>query len=543
MYKLLIVDNEHIVVDSLLHYFENHASDRLETAGAYSAREAMEVMEREKIDILLTDIRMPGMDGLQLQKEVSRHWPWCRTLFLTGFNEFEYIQEAMRGGGDDYLLKTEGNEAVLRAVFRVADALDHQIEVDELIQKVQRQYEEALPLLNHKLLCNLVEGRISVPEDLNDRFRQQKIHLSAEKIWPILVRLDASDELAGWDQDLLRLSIAAIAKEYLGASTGLEQIQMTSESLVWLATFGDGWNEHRKQVYLQGVIEAVQQQCAAKLGVHLSACMARETVSWNDLPECAERLKHRLNRSLRWDSDGQILLNRLIIDAAVREVDDAVGGNLRRRLDEIDRMAAYLEGGNRFAFEQGMNEILSAVEQANERNRTNVQIEAFHAISALLVRQINRWQLHDAVSHSFSLSDLSFSGNWERTADQLCRLADAVFDVKGTAVSDAENGLIKRINWAVKSNLGGDLSLNRLGDLEGVSASYLAKVYKSITGESLKGYISRMRLEKAQDLLRAGRLRNREVGLAIGFGTEQSFNRFFKTMCKMTPQEYKKSLE
>ena len=73
MYKLLIVDNEHIVVDSLLHYFENHASDRLETAGAYSAREAMEVMEREKIDILLTDIRMPGMDGLQLQKEVSRH--------------------------------------------------------------------------------------------------------------------------------------------------------------------------------------------------------------------------------------------------------------------------------------------------------------------------------------------------------------------------------------------------------------------------------------------------------------------------------------
>lgn len=543
MYKLLIVDNEHIVVDSLLHYFENHASDRLETVGAYSAREAMEVMEREKVDILLTDIRMPGMDGLQLQKQVSRHWPWCRTLFLTGFNEFEYIQEAMRGGGDDYLLKTEGNEAVLRAVFRVADALDHQIEVDELIQKVQRQYEEALPLLNHKLLCNLVEGRISVPEDLRDRFQQQKILLSAEKIWPILVRLDASDELAGWDQDLLWFSIAAIAKEYLGASTGLEQIQMASESLVWLATFGDGWSEHRKQVYLQGVIEAVQQQCAAKLGVHLSACMARETVTWNGLPECVERLKHRLNRSLRWDSDGQILLNRLIIDAAVQKVDDIVGGNLRRRLDEIDQMAAYLEGGNRFAFEQGMNEILGAVEQADERVRTNVQTEAFHAISALLVRQINRWQLHDAVSHSFSLSDLRYNGNWERTADQLCRLADAVFAAKGTAVSDAENDLIKRINWAVKSNLGGDLSLIHLGDLEGVSASYLAKVYKGITGESLKGYISRMRLEKAQDLLRAGRLRNREVGLAIGFGTEQSFNRFFKTMCKMTPQEYRKSLE
>ena len=75
MYKLLVVDNERIVVDSLLHDFEKNAADQLEAAGAYSAREAMRIMEGEKVDILLTDIRMPGMDGLQLQKEVSRHWP------------------------------------------------------------------------------------------------------------------------------------------------------------------------------------------------------------------------------------------------------------------------------------------------------------------------------------------------------------------------------------------------------------------------------------------------------------------------------------
>ena len=543
MYKLLVVDNEHIVVDSLLHYFEKNASNQLETVGAYSAREAMQIMEQEKIDILLTDIRMPGMDGLQLQKAVSQHWPWCRTLFLTGFNEFEYIQEALRGGSDDYLLKTEGNEAVLRAVLRVVETLDHQIEVDKLIKKVQKQYEDALPLLNHKLLLGLVEGQIPVPENLADRFHQQRIPLNAEKAWPILVRFDVMSELANWNHDLLRLSIAAIAKEYLGKNAGLEQIQLSSDSLVWLAAFGEGWSDHRKQVYLQGVVEAVQQQCAVKLGVHLSACMSREAVLWHEMPERTDSLKQLLNRSMRRDRDGQILLNRLMIDTADPQAGEYISGDVRRRLDGIEQMDAYLEGSNRFAFEQEMNEILSAVDHVGENVRVEVQLETFYAIAALLVRQMNRWQLWDAISQNFDLNALAFNGNWAQTADRLCQLADAVFEAKGSAASDAENDLVKRINWAVRSNLGGDLSLNRLGDIEGISASYLAKVYKNITGESLKAYISRMRLEKAQELLKAGRLRNREVGLAVGFGTEQSFHRFFKTMCGMTPQEYRKSSE
>ena len=166
MYRLLIVDNEHIVVDSLLCYFEKQQPDRLEVIGAYSAREALEIMEYAKVDILLTDIRMPVIDGLQLQKEVSQRWPWCRTIFLSGFSEFEYVQEALRGHAVDYLLKTEGNEAVMAVVLRTMEALDNQLRTDELIHRAQVQYEKALPLLNHKLLLSLANGQMKVPENL-----------------------------------------------------------------------------------------------------------------------------------------------------------------------------------------------------------------------------------------------------------------------------------------------------------------------------------------------------------------------------------------
>jgi two-component system response regulator YesN len=72
---------------------------RLDIYRAYSAIEGLEWLNRTKIDIVLTDIRMPGMSGLELHERVVRQWPRCRVIFLTGFTQFNYIQTAMRGGG------------------------------------------------------------------------------------------------------------------------------------------------------------------------------------------------------------------------------------------------------------------------------------------------------------------------------------------------------------------------------------------------------------------------------------------------------------
>lgn len=243
MYCLLIVDNERIVVDSLLHFFNRRVGDQLEMRGAYSANEALEVMEREKVDILLTDIRMPGMDGLQLQKEATARWPWCITIFLTGFNDFSYVQEAMRSGGMDYLLKTEGNEAILSSVLRATMALDDQLKTDELISQAEAHYKMALSLLNHKLLLELLTGWITVPDDLAIRFKEQHISLNPKRVWPIYIRFDDNIENVAYKQDMILPSIAAIIKTHLGESGAIEQVQLSRDTLVWLTSVGENWRK------------------------------------------------------------------------------------------------------------------------------------------------------------------------------------------------------------------------------------------------------------------------------------------------------------
>lgn len=160
MIRLLIVDNERWIVRNLLDLFGHWDKLELEVYGAYSAAEALEQLGKMKFDIVLSDIRMPGMDGLELQQEIRRHWPWCKIIFLSGYNEFDYIQQVMRGGGVDYLLKTEGEEAILHAVEQAAAQLDAAVEAEALIGRAHRQLQLARPLLLGDYLLELMQGGV-----------------------------------------------------------------------------------------------------------------------------------------------------------------------------------------------------------------------------------------------------------------------------------------------------------------------------------------------------------------------------------------------
>src|SRR5690242_15101278 len=106
MYTLLIVDDEPLITDSLYDLFAGREELDFNVLKAYSGREAFDWMEKTRIDILLTDISMPDINGLDVHKHVSGLWPECAVIYLTSFSDFEYVQLAIRNNGEDYILKT-----------------------------------------------------------------------------------------------------------------------------------------------------------------------------------------------------------------------------------------------------------------------------------------------------------------------------------------------------------------------------------------------------------------------------------------------------
>ena len=123
--RIMVVDDEPIIADELSELLKNHLQDyaNITVRTAYNAATVLKLIAQHSCDILISDIQMPGKSGLELAKEVREIVPDVNILFLTGFNNFAYAYEAFRQNAVHYLLKTEGDEAILQAVRETVDKL------------------------------------------------------------------------------------------------------------------------------------------------------------------------------------------------------------------------------------------------------------------------------------------------------------------------------------------------------------------------------------------------------------------------------------
>ncbi|KHF32951.1 putative response regulatory protein [Paenibacillus sp. P1XP2] len=190
MYRLLIVDDEPVIVNGLIQLFQENTEFELDVCKAYSAVEALNIAKKMKLDILVSDIRMPQKSGLQLVDDIAYYWPHCRIIFLTGYSEFDYVQEALRKRADNYILKTEGIEPIFGAVKAACQKLDEENRRRIREEKAKMHFQIAAPVLKNELVGRLLKGEsaaalLSDPryEELDFRIRVSSLHVLSSAAW------------------------------------------------------------------------------------------------------------------------------------------------------------------------------------------------------------------------------------------------------------------------------------------------------------------------------------------------------------------------
>ena len=122
MYRVLVVDDEPMSLRGVSRLIGD--SGDFEVLMAESGQEALSKMERYRVDILVSDIEMPGISGLELLTKVKKRWPFAKVIMLTAYDDFTYIQTSMRQGADAYVLKSDGDAAIISALQKCADEID-----------------------------------------------------------------------------------------------------------------------------------------------------------------------------------------------------------------------------------------------------------------------------------------------------------------------------------------------------------------------------------------------------------------------------------
>lgn len=156
MYKVVIVEDEWLVLQGLkltIPWEDMHCSIIGEASDGVTG---LEVIQQEQPDILLTDIRMPAMDGIQLAEKAALLWPKMKIVFLTGFDDFTYAQKAVKLGAADFVLKPTNADELIRVIGRITSKLDEEKQRQSLQERMELRYSWEHPLILEKMLYDLL---------------------------------------------------------------------------------------------------------------------------------------------------------------------------------------------------------------------------------------------------------------------------------------------------------------------------------------------------------------------------------------------------
>lgn len=529
-YRVIICDDEAYIASSTAMLLQLQVQRELDVHVFNAPADALACIQHAKVDLLILDICMPGMDGIELMKRARGLWPACQIILLTAHSHFDYVFEANRHENVSYVLKREGHGVLLAEVEKAFDRLGAVTEREKLLRAAKQRVDSSLPYLQRELLLDLVHGISYAPEALARL--QRELSLSVDLAQPfslylLLLQDYPKDEMFLKREERMGMLLSMDAP-YRPDGVNVLSATLDGQRLLCLAQRAGGGAV--APVQLEGMLENMQQAVYAQLGIPLSCVYTPELRDWRDLSAQYERAS-LLQASMAMGGGAMWLLPS---DAAPESTE---------RMDV--RYAARARGW-RHAFENGdpqADALLSALLAPLRAARSLTDLPAMEMYAnlslqvgaALRAAQLSgdadllMRRLYDARTHADPQAAAAF-------------IEGLVARIRSGRRDDAHTTMcstVERVCDYVKAHLGDDVSLSRLADHAGVNASYLSRLFKKATGENLIVYISEQKMAYARRELEKPDVRIQDISHALGFFSPAYFSFFFKKNAGLTPSEFR----
>lgn len=295
MYRLLIVDDEPDVIDGIYAILMSLDHLDLDIYKAESALEAMQILDRERIDIVISDICMPGMTGIELLSYVRANWSDCRMIFLTGYPKFDYIYNAEKLEAVGYVLKTEGRQRIIKTLENTISQIEEEKHHNELEKQLDQQIMAHRPYLLRELMSCLTDSYLKQNEMAEAFTRLCPDMDPLQPVLAVAARINSTDKPSMFAKAGLFLSLEELTDKYLRThfySVLGETDRWTALFLIQPRNQKTGWD---KLVSLaRGSMEAMQTVCMEQLGIYLSLAVNTEPVQINTLKSVYDDLSRIL---------------------------------------------------------------------------------------------------------------------------------------------------------------------------------------------------------------------------------------------------------
>ena len=510
MYNILITDDEQIVIDSLRFIMDKNFLGEVQVFSATSGTGALEIVNKEKIDIVFMDIHMPGMNGLETVSCILRLKPDTVIIMLSAFDKFQYAQEAMNLGAFKYITKPVNRNVVIQTVRAAMNQIDSRTGKLSDDMELHKKLDGISPIIESDFIYSCIFGN----EKNTDVSTYMEYFNLQDCNWCFMclevpgVNATNQYEIYSRIRELLSSRVRCIVGSFM------------SNRIVVLLPSGDAHiagHEDLKRLYTQ---LAMNVSRSMRVGV--------SSVS-TDTDGMASLYKESLFALEETPLDGGIAF---FGDGGTTEESSVKTETL------VNSILARLSLGDAAGVRFLTGEYCTAL-FACKMDMDKIRNALFELLvkAQMAAKKVCPSYSNDAFSNSFA--SLSKAEDRNQLEDFVQKRLFECVAVTADARGKHENPAVKKALEYIEENLSEDISLDSAAKVAGVSSFYLSKLFKEECGETFVNYISDRRLEKAKSLLSGTDFSVKEISAQVGYNDQNYFSKLFKGKFGLSPTEFR----
>lgn len=534
LYRIILVDDEEEVRKGIIRKIDWETLGFQVVGDAENGQDALEKIEQLEPDVVMTDIRMPYMDGLTLTSWIRQKYPSVKVLIFSGFDDFEYAQQAIKLNVTEYILKPVNVEELTQILNRVRENLDQEIEQRRDVDRLRESYLNSLPILRELFLNDMVRGNMPA-EDIRQKLEEYKIDILGAEKWLTAV-INVENETAEetgltlhQEKELIPISVKSLLEDNLK-----DYCRFTAFNSAVGITLIAAVDGEKKQTSLIDLLGDICKEIKRILQVTVTIGIGYFCMDLEQLPAAYQSAVDALGY-LEIVGTGNIIY--------INDMEPVSRGKLQLETrDEADLIAA-VKFGTREKIEAAARSFASRMESARVHMRQQ-QVYQMSIINCL-IRLMQQQDLDlGAMFGTDEMYGKVIYGNMkpEEFASVItevgCRMNEAMNRERDKT---AKKVILEAKQYILDHYQDPELSVDVMCRQLHMSPAYFSTVFKRETGQTYIAYLTEVRLDKAVELLNTTDDKTYVIAQKVGYQEQNYFSYVFKKRFGISPTKFRGS--
>ena len=524
MYQVLLVDDEPVILRNIRKVIDWEKFGFSVCATAQCGEEACELLKEYKPSLVITDVMMPQMNGIELAEFIGENYPKTEVIIISGYDEFDFARSAMRAGVMEYIMKPTKKEELELALWKVRERIQKKADLERNIRELKEEAEKNIPILKNQFFSELADKILPEGQNLLQSLKYYGSGLEGNpfRLWCFdLDREEIFDSIPEM-RELLWVQLRMIIRDNIRGQFVNDSF-VKGKHLFYVVEDSDTMPDGTPmEEVLETILSEFKNLTRTSLSVGVSCVYEEYHRLYMARKDCEAALEERCNMG-----EGSCIF--------YDEVRIFSGESVEYNHELMNQICMKLRALNK-------ESAVKLIEKMYAEMRENKAIyQQFYSQTILILTEL--FNISPDEERKKKIRDVISELNDYKTGDMLKALVlgitEEIVDEAAADSAGKNREIMGQIVRYVEEHLGEEISLTDVADAVHLSKNYLCSLFKREQGETFFSYLTKVRMERAKQLLRKTEHKVYVIAEMVGYTDYPYFSQVFKKHTGITAGEYR----